>query len=144
MNWFPIFYREILLFRRRQTEGGGPTPTFLRPAVVAVGVVLAIILVSAVAIGSQGGAPPPVQPGPSAEPTETAAPTPGAEPTETAEPSESPGVGDDDASPEPTETVIATLGSTLWVVASQGLWQHGPAALALTVAITEKKLPPKG
>ena len=30
---------------------------------------------------------------------------------------------------------IAALGSNLWVVASQSLWQHGPAALALTLAV---------
>ncbi len=30
---------------------------------------------------------------------------------------------------------IAALGSDCWVVASQALWQHGPAALALAVAI---------
>ncbi len=32
-------------------------------------------------------------------------------------------------------TLGVSLGSTLWSVASQGLWQHGPAALALTLAI---------
>lgn len=31
--------------------------------------------------------------------------------------------------------VAATLGSEMWVVASQSLWPHGPSALALTVAI---------
>lgn len=30
---------------------------------------------------------------------------------------------------------IAALGSNLWAVASQSLWQHGPAALALTLAV---------
>jgi len=30
---------------------------------------------------------------------------------------------------------IAALGSTLWAVASQSMWQHGPAALALTLAV---------
>jgi len=30
---------------------------------------------------------------------------------------------------------IAALGTDLWVMASQALWQHGPAALALTLAI---------
>lgn len=30
---------------------------------------------------------------------------------------------------------IATLGSNLWAVASQSAWQHGPAALALTLAV---------
>lgn len=32
-------------------------------------------------------------------------------------------------------TVIACLGSTLWTVGSQALWQHGPAALALAVVL---------
>jgi hypothetical protein len=32
-------------------------------------------------------------------------------------------------------TVTAALGSPLWVEPSQSLWQHGPAALALTVAM---------
>lgn len=31
---------------------------------------------------------------------------------------------------------IAALGSNLWAVASQSAWQHGPSALALTLAIT--------
>jgi hypothetical protein len=31
--------------------------------------------------------------------------------------------------------VVGVLGSDLWVVASQSLWQHGPAALALTAAM---------
>src|SRR5271157_1346317 len=34
----------------------------------------------------------------------------------------------------PTVLAVA-LGSNLWVVASQTLWQHGPAALALTLAM---------
>ena len=32
-------------------------------------------------------------------------------------------------------TLIATLGSTLWVLASQALWQHAPAALALSLTV---------
>ena len=32
-------------------------------------------------------------------------------------------------------TLAAALGSDLWCVGSQGLWQHGPAALALTVTM---------
>jgi len=32
-------------------------------------------------------------------------------------------------------TLAAALGSELWVVASQALWQHGPAALALITAV---------
>lgn len=32
-------------------------------------------------------------------------------------------------------TVAASLGSDLWAVASQSLWQHGPASLALATAI---------
>lgn len=32
-------------------------------------------------------------------------------------------------------TLAATLGSDLWCVGSQGLWQHGPAALALTLSM---------
>jgi hypothetical protein len=32
-------------------------------------------------------------------------------------------------------TLAAVLGSSLWTIASQALWQHGPAALALTSAI---------
>jgi hypothetical protein len=32
-------------------------------------------------------------------------------------------------------TLAAALGSSLWTVASQALWQHGPAALALTSAV---------
>jgi hypothetical protein len=32
-------------------------------------------------------------------------------------------------------TIIACLGSTLWAVGSQALWQHGPVALALTLAL---------
>jgi hypothetical protein len=32
-------------------------------------------------------------------------------------------------------TVIAALGSGMWTVASQSLWQHGPAALALTLSL---------
>jgi hypothetical protein len=32
-------------------------------------------------------------------------------------------------------TLIAALGSNLWMTASQSLWQHGPAALALTIAL---------
>lgn len=81
----------VLLIRRRQTEGGAPTPAFLRPAVVAVGVVLSIGLVSAFAVGSQSAAAgPPTQPGASAEaspgtePAESAAATPGTEPGESA------------------------------------------------------------
>jgi hypothetical protein len=32
-------------------------------------------------------------------------------------------------------TLAAALGSSLWTVASQSLWQHGPAALALILAV---------
>ena len=32
-------------------------------------------------------------------------------------------------------TLAATLGSDLWCVGSQALWQHGPAALALTLSM---------
>jgi hypothetical protein len=32
-------------------------------------------------------------------------------------------------------TVIAALGSSLWATASQALWQHGPAALALSLTL---------
>ena len=32
-------------------------------------------------------------------------------------------------------TLAAALGSNLWTVASQSLWQHGPAALALTLTM---------
>ena len=32
-------------------------------------------------------------------------------------------------------TLAAALGTSLWTVASQSLWQHGPAALALTLTI---------
>src|SRR5262245_3011491 len=32
-------------------------------------------------------------------------------------------------------TLITALGSNLWVTGSQSLWQHGPAAMALTVAL---------
>jgi hypothetical protein len=32
-------------------------------------------------------------------------------------------------------TLTAAFGSTLWVIGSQALWQHGPAALALTLAL---------
>ncbi len=32
-------------------------------------------------------------------------------------------------------TLAAALGSNLWTIASQSLWQHGPAALALTTAL---------
>ena len=32
-------------------------------------------------------------------------------------------------------TLIATLGSSLWSIASQAPWQHGPAALALTASL---------
>jgi hypothetical protein len=40
-------------------------------------------------------------------------------------------------------TVLATsLGSTLWSVASQALWQHGPAALFLTLTMLLLRLPP--
>ena len=38
------------------------------------------------------------------------------------------------ASPLPA-VVACALGSDMWSVASQSLWQHGPAALALTLAI---------
>lgn len=34
-----------------------------------------------------------------------------------------------------TATLAAALGSDLWMIASQALWQHGPAALALTLAL---------
>ena len=39
-------------------------------------------------------------------------------------------------------TLIACLGSTLWAVGSQALWQHGPSALALTVTLV-LLLPPR-
>ena len=97
----------VLLFRRRQTEGGAPTPAVLRPAFVAVGVVLAIGLVSAVAVGSQGtAAPPPAAPGGSAapsqgtQPAETAAATPGAQPTA------SDATGPTSAAPRPTSVAL--------------------------------------
>jgi hypothetical protein len=32
-------------------------------------------------------------------------------------------------------SIIAAAGSSLWTVASQSLWQHGPAALALTLSV---------
>lgn len=39
---------------------------------------------------------------------------------------------------------IAALGSELWVVASQALWQHGPAALALALALVLLLRPGRG
>lgn len=39
-------------------------------------------------------------------------------------------------------TLITALGSNLWVTASQSLWQHGPAALALAVALALLLPPP--
>lgn len=40
-------------------------------------------------------------------------------------------------------TLIAALGSNLWMTASQSLWQHGPAALSLTVALALLTPPPR-
>ncbi len=39
--------------------------------------------------------------------------------------------------------VIASLGSNLWMTASQSLWQHGPAALGLTATLALLTPPPR-
>ncbi|GIW88017.1 MAG: hypothetical protein KatS3mg108_2341 [Isosphaeraceae bacterium] len=41
-------------------------------------------------------------------------------------------------------TLAAGLGSPLWTIASQALWQHGPAALALTAALVALGAPGLG
>lgn len=122
----------VLGIRRRETDGTWPPSGFRRPGAVGLGVVVAMIALSGLAVASQGPvgtAPPPGEAAASAEPepepTEPASPGPGASTGPSVAASASPAAGGEtveiaiDTSTEPedltwgTSTLRAPAGTTI-------------------------------